>query len=307
MPEQNNEIANRAFWSGTITFGLVSIPVGLFPANRGHRVSLRMVDDTGTPLSRLYFCPKDEQPIPRDEIVRGYPIEKDKFVVVDDEELEALEPRKTRDIDLRRFVPQEQVDPIYFERSYFLMPATESTKAYKLLAATMQDLKRAGIATFVMRGKEYLVAIFAENGVLRAETLRFHDEIRAPSDIGLPEPGEVDEKAAKRIAAEIRKLNESRLSTAELKDRSAERILSLVKKKEKKGEDVYEAPAEAEEEEEETSVIDLMEVLRRSLEQKKPKRTAAKRSATKRSVRKTAGKTSARKKTTRRKSARKSA
>lgn len=305
MPEQDYDSRTRAFWSGTITFGLVSIPVGLFPANRGHRVSLRMVDETGTPLSRVYFCPKDEKPISRDEIVRGYPIEKDTFVVVDDEELEALEPRKTRDIDLRRFVPQDDIDPIYFERSYFLMPAGESTKAYKLLAATMQDLKRAGIATFVMRGKEYLVAIFAENGVLRAETLRFHDEIRAPADVGLPEPGDLDSKEISRIAAEIRKHSENRLATAELKDREAERILSLVKKKEKKGEAVFEAPAEAAEgEEEETSVIDLMEVLRRSLEQKKPVRAAAKKPAAKKSA---ARKPAAKKRTTRKKTARKSA
>src|SRR5207248_7073669 len=107
--------------------------------------------------------------------------------VVTDEELERLAPEKSRDIDLRRFVEAEAIPPMYFERSYFLVPAGGSAKAYRLLAATMEETHRAGIATFVMRGKEYLVAILSENGILRAETLRFSDEIRSPEDVGLPE------------------------------------------------------------------------------------------------------------------------
>src|SRR6185436_16804809 len=115
-----------------------------------------------------------------------YEIAKDKYVVVTDEELERLEPEKSRDIDLRHFVKAEEIAPMYFEHAYFLAPAGGSLKAYQLLAETMERKGRAGLATFVMRDKEYIVAILAENGILRAEILRFPDEIRTPKEIGLP-------------------------------------------------------------------------------------------------------------------------
>jgi len=153
----------RAFWSGTITFGLVSVPVDLYPAAREERSSLRMLDEEGTPLRRQYWCPKEERPLDSDEIVRGVEVEDGKWVTVSDEELEALEPEKTRDISLQRFVPRDDLPPAYFETGYVLTPAGRSTKAYKLLAAAMEESKRAGIATFVLREREHVVAILAEN------------------------------------------------------------------------------------------------------------------------------------------------
>lgn len=114
--------------------------------------------------------------------MRGYEVEKDRFILVDDEELVALAPEKSQEIDLKRFVELSEIDPVYFERAYFLAPDRDAVKAYRLLARTMEEAGRAGIATFVMRGKEYLVAIIAEQGFLRAETLRFHDELRIPGD-----------------------------------------------------------------------------------------------------------------------------
>ena len=265
MPD-GNEIRSRAIWSGTITFGLVSVPVNLFPGNRSEHVSLRMLDEDGTPLARRYYCPSEHRALDSDEVVRGYEVAPGKFVVVEDEELEAIEPRKSRDIDLRQFVPVEQVDPIYFERAYFLAP-DGSTKAYRLLAETMEQTGRVGIATFVMRDKEYLVAIIAENGILRAETLRFADEIRAPSDVGLPEVDSVPSRTVRRIEQDIAKHTEPRLSKAELKDRHAERLLALAEKKRKRHEDVVEVPVE-EEEEEGAEIIDLVEILRRSMSER---------------------------------------
>ena len=176
----------RPFWSGTLTFGLVSVPVNLFPANKSSRAPLRMLSPDGEPLSRKYYSEKTEQDLDPDEMVRGYEIDKGKYVVITDEELERLAPEKTRDIDLKVFVPEESIPPVYFERGYFLTPAAGSEKAYKLLAETMEKSGKAGLATFVMRGKEYLVAIFAEHGILRAETMRFPDELRSPADVGLP-------------------------------------------------------------------------------------------------------------------------
>ena len=282
MPERisDSEVRARAFWSGTITFGLVSIPVNLFPANRSGGVAFRMVDGDGTPLARRYFCPRDDKPVDWDEIVRGFKLDDGDYVEVTDEELEALEPRKSRDIDLRRFVPAEQIEPIYFERGYYLTPGAESTKAYMLLAETMERAGRAGIATFVMRGKEYLIAIFAEHGILRAETLRFVDEIRSPEDVGLPDRPRLKPADVKKMEAAIKSHTSAKLAPTELQDEYAQRVLELVKKKERKDEDVVPAPAEPTEEEE-VSVIDLMEVLKRSLEGgsggRKTRKTARKR------------------------------
>lgn len=259
----------RTFWSGTITFGLVSIPVALMAANRSAGVSMRMVSPEGRPLTRRYFTSAGDDPLEADEIVRGYEVEKDQFVVLDDEELERLAPERTRDIDLRLFVKAEEIDPMHFQRAYYLAPTGGSNKAYRLLAKVMEETGRAGVATFVMRAKEYLVAILAENGILRAETLRFADELRTPEDVGLPEPAEPDASEVARIDREIAKLVEKRLDPAELEDDSAGRLREIARRKAERGEGVVRIDPEAvpADDEDGEGVIDLMAVLKRSLEQ----------------------------------------
>jgi DNA end-binding protein Ku len=268
VPERR-EPGLRPFWSGTIAFGLVSLPVGLYVANRGKRVSLRLVDDDGTPLSRRYLCPADEKFISDEEIVRGFEIAKEEFVVVSDEELEALAPEKSQEIDLRRFAPLAEIDPVFFERAYFLAPAKGASKAYRLLARAMEETGRAGIATFVMRGKEYLVAIIAEKGLLRAETLRFADELRTPEDVGLPEMEEVDAALIQEYEREIDALSEDDLDRRQLSDRQTERLLELVERKLATGSDVVAAPEELEPPEGD-EVVDLMRILKESLEEVTP-------------------------------------
>jgi DNA end-binding protein Ku len=267
--ERDEERASaRPLWSGTITFGLVSIPVNLLPANRSNRTSLRMLSPTGEPLSRRYFAPADDRQLEGDDLVRGYEIEKDALVVLDDDELERLSPERTRDIDLRVFVKESDIDPMHFERAYFLTPAEGTNKAYRLLARVMEETGRAGIATFVMRAKEYLVAILADNGILRAETLRFADEVRTPETIGLPDPIRPEASVVKRIEKEIQKLAEDELDPRELVEPSAERLLKLVERKKAAGEDVV-APPEPEADES-REVLDLMEMLQRSLQGSAP-------------------------------------
>src|SRR5437773_5984649 len=119
----DNQRAARPFWSGTLTFGLVSVPVDLYPGNRTNRAPLRMLGPEDEPLTRRYYSEKTGRDLDADDMVRGYEIDKDKFVVITDEELERLAPEQSRDIDLRRFVDLESVPPIYFDRSYFLAPA----------------------------------------------------------------------------------------------------------------------------------------------------------------------------------------
>jgi DNA end-binding protein Ku len=266
MAERKNERERaRAFWSGTLTFGLVSVPVDLYAGNRPSRVRLHMLDEDGTPLRRRYVCPEDGEELESNDIVRGYEVEEGRYVVVTDDELEALEPAKSRDIDLRRFVPRDALDPLFFERGYFLAPGGGSVKAYRLLAETMERTGMAGIATFVMRAKEYLVAILSENGLLRAETLRFADEIRTPADIGLPaRPKRANRKAAAEIEKQIAKAAIDRLDESELEDRYADRLLALVEKKRAKRTDVVRSRVPVEEDEDE-GVIDLMALLRKRL------------------------------------------
>lgn len=259
----------RAFWNGTITFGLVSIPVALYAANRPQAgVRLRMVSPGGTPLQRRYYTSKDDRELDADDIVRGYEVEKGKFVLVDDDELERLAPERTRDIDLRQFVGVDEVDPAYFERAYYLTPAGGSNKAYRLLAKVMEETGRAGIATFVLRAKEYLVAIIAENGILRAETLRFADELRSPADVGLPAPVKPAETEVKRIEREIGKRMESGIQRGELVDHASERLLKLARQKLRAGKDVVQLDEDEESEHGPsagTPVIDLMEILKQRM------------------------------------------
>lgn len=260
--EKNHSPAEpRPFWSGIVAFGLVSLPVSLFPANRSKAVSLKMVDSQGNQLRRRYFCESEKRPLNNDEIIRGYPVDRDKFVLVEDEELEALAPEKTREIDLNRFVPQGEVNPVFFERGYFLAPDTASTKAYRLLARSMEEEQRVGIATFVMRDKEYIVAIMSEHGILRAETLRFHDEIRTPQQVSLPEQAEADNRLTRSMKQAIRKLSADELDPSLLAEQQVRKLRDLVEEKLTAGKDVLEQPEEPESQED-NNVVDLIQVLK---------------------------------------------
>lgn len=274
----------RPLWSGTITFGLVSLPVNLYPANRPKPVSLRMVDAHGTPLARRYFCEKEERVLDYDELIRGYEVEKNEFVVVEDRELDSLAPEKSQEIDLKRFVGLDEIDPMYFQRAYFMTPDKGVTKAYRLLAASMEATGRAGIATFVMRGKEYLVAIIAEKGILRAETLRFAEEVRAPEDIALPKAIRPDKQRAKAMQQAIEALTAKDFEREELQDLQSQRIVARAEEKLARGEDVIalgEEDAPEFEPEQGGEVVDLMQVLKQSLAEGRPPGQAARSDADK--------------------------
>ena len=264
--EDSEQRGARPFWSGTLTFGLVSVPVDLYPGNRTNRAPLRMLGPEHEPLARRYYSEKTGHDLDADDMVRGYEIAKDKYVVVTDEELERLAPEQSRDIDLRRFVDLESIPPIYFDRSYFLVPAQGSEKAYRLLVDTMKESDLAGIATFVMRGKEYLVAIFPENGILRAETMRFPDELRSPKEVGLPEPKNLPAATVKKFERLITKHSVRALPLGELKDEKTDRLLKLIEQKRARHQDVVKV---AESDRDKGKVVDIMEALRKSLARKR--------------------------------------
>lgn len=261
----------RGMWSGTISFGLVNVPVDLFPAVRSSSTGLRMLDEDGTPVRRQYYSPANGREVHPEHILRGYEIDKDQYVVIRDEELDRIAPRKSREIDLRHFVDLREIPPQFFQRAYYLTPSGESTKAYRLLAEVMESSQRAGIATFVMRGKEYLVAILAEHGILRAQLLRFEDEIRSPDDVGLPSQEKPERSRVSEFSKTIRKLSTETIDPGEMQDRYAQQLHALVERKQKKGEDVITAsvaepePDEVEEDDDEMQSVDLLETIRRSL------------------------------------------
>src|SRR4029450_13501406 len=147
----------------------------------------------------------------KDELVRGYQTDEGKMVVITDEEFESVAPEMSGDIELRGFVPTEQIPPMYFQKPYFLAPSGNTAKAYNLLATTMEKTGRVGIGSFVMRGHEYLVAIVADNGVLRADTLRYADEIRTPETIGLAKRSKATASRVTQFTKEIADLTRSDL------------------------------------------------------------------------------------------------
>lgn len=273
MPRRQTQVSDdqeergaRPFWSGTLTFGLVSVPVDLYPGNRSSRTPLRMIGPEGVPLARRYYSQKTGKDLDADQMIRGYEFDKDKYVVVTDDELERLAPEQSRDIDLKSFVDLESIPPLYFDRSYFLVPSKGSEKAYKLLAETMQKSSLAGIATFVMRGKEYLVAIFPENGILRAETMRFADELRTPKEVGLPDKKKVPAATVKKFETIISKHSARQLPVSKLKDEYSAKLRKLVARKRGARKNVIHVK---ELEREEGKVVDLLEVLKKSLAGKK--------------------------------------
>ncbi len=267
----------RSLWSGTITFGLVSIPVDLLTAVRPRQTAMKLVDTSGHALGRQYHCSKEGKKLNNDDLVRGYETDDGKMVVITDEEFESVAPEMSADIELRSFVPLEQIPPLYFQKPYFLAPAGKSAKAYHLLAATMERTGRVAIGSFVMRGHEYLVAIVSDNGVLRADTLRYADEVRTPESIGLPKKAKVAASKVSQLTKAIDELTHKELDISELEDREAEALKELVEAKQKERDDVIH-PRGLEEEEPESSggaqIIDLMEVLRKSLSKNAVVRTA---------------------------------
>jgi DNA end-binding protein Ku len=256
----------RPTWSGSLSFGLVTIPVELHSAIRPRRRRARMLDEEGALLRRRFYCPEDGKTLDDSEIVRGYELPNGKYVVVEDDELEALEPKKSREIDLRLFTDRSTLAPVTFEHAYVLIPASEGNKAYRLLTQVMQRTQRAGIATFVMREREYIIAIVSDGRCLLAETLRFADELRPVSELNLPKPGAAPKPLAARIERALSSKRARHVDAKKLVDPAHARLEKLIDTKRRSGKVVTPAVAEsAEEEHGGAEVIDLMQLLKGSL------------------------------------------
>jgi DNA end-binding protein Ku len=275
----------RAIWSGAISFGLVNIPVKLFSAVSRKTVRFHQIDAESGARVRQKRVGGDGEEVPYEQIVKGYEIGPDRYVTITPEELESLEPQKTRTIDIEDFVDLEDIDPMYYDHPYYLAPDTGAAKAYRLLVDAMEDSGKVAIARVVLRSKEHLVAIRPRDGVLAMETMLFADEVVAPESLDeLSTDGEL--QTTDRELAMARQLIESLSSQFEpekYRDEYRERVLDLIERKAQGETVVIEAPAE-----EPQKVPDLMAALEASIAAAKGPAPKKKRASAKK---KTAAKT----------------
>jgi DNA end-binding protein Ku len=252
----------RSIWSGSLSFGLVNIPVKLYTAVREERIGFHMLHDQDKArLRQKMVCSEDGKEVHREHTIRGYEIAPDKYVIISDEELEAAQPKSSRIIELQDFVDLESIDPVYFDRAYYLAPQQHAEKAYRLLVEAMEKTQKVGIAKFTMRNKEYLAALRPVDGVICLETMHFADEVTQPKDI---EDAPRDIKVDTRELGIAEKLIES-LSTdfkpEQYHDEYKEKVMEMIKKK-AEGEHVVIKPIK---EEKSTRTADLMAALEASL------------------------------------------
>jgi DNA end-binding protein Ku len=252
----------RSIWRGAISFGLVNVPVKLYSAVSKKTVrfnQLHAKDHQRIQMKR--WCPTEETEVPYEEIVKGYEISPDQYVVITPEELEGLDPKKTRTIDIEDFVDLDQIDPLYYEHPYYLVPDTGASKAYKLLLTALSESNKVAIARVVLRSKEYLTAIRPADGVLTMETMLFADEL-VPTD-QLDELPDEDVRATDREVQMAKQLIES-LTTdfdpTRYRDEYRERVLELIERKAGGEEIIVQAAPE-----EPAKVPDLMAALEASL------------------------------------------
>jgi DNA end-binding protein Ku len=253
----------RAIWSGSISFGLVSVPVKAFSAVRDHTVHFNQLEKgTGARINYKKVSDKTGKEVSGGDIESGYELSSGKYVVVDDEELNKLRPRTSRTIDVADFVELAEIDPIYYERTYWLGPDGEAAeRPYRLLLAAMEAEGRAGIGTVVMRKKQYLAAIRPLDGAMAMSTMRFADEVVPQSDVdALPKKGAKPEPKELKLASQIIGSLATDWDPKRYHDTYTEELKSLIEAK-AKGKTITveeEAPAEA-------TVVDLMQALEASL------------------------------------------
>ncbi len=255
-------MSTRAIGSATVSFGLVSIPVKLYAAAEpGSAVSFNLLHKKdGSRLKQQYICAKDGEVVPRDEMVKGYEFAKDRYVTFTPEELKALEEESTQAIDIKEFVPAREVDPVYFDKAYYLGPDKGGDKAYRLLARAMNEAGRSALGKYAARGKQYLVLLRPMNGALVMQQLHYANEIRPVSEVPIAEI-EVKESELKLALQLVEQISSEDFRPEEYHDEVRERILGLIQKK-VEGEEITAAPVE---ETGKAQIIDLMEALKASL------------------------------------------
>ena len=254
----------RAIWSGAISFGLVNIPVKLYSAVSRKTVRFHQLDSADNQrIQQKRVNPRTGEEVPYENLVKGYEIGPDRYVIIEPEELESLEPQKTRSIDIEDFVEIDQIDPIFYDHPYYLAPGAGAEKAYKLLHDAMEQSGRVAIARVVIRSKENLVAIRPHNGVLTMETMLFGDEVLEPDrmdEMGDAAGGKKTSKRELDMAQQLIDSLSSDFDPDKYRDEYRERVLEMIERK-AQGETIkIEAPVE-----QPKQVPDLMAALEASI------------------------------------------
>src|SRR5213593_408768 len=254
-------MAPHSLGSGTISFGLVSIPIKMYTAASPGGVSFNQLHaKCGNRLRQQMICPVDNEVVDRSQIVKGYEFQKDQYVRFTDEEIKSLEGEASRVIDIAEFVPLATVDPIYFEKTYYLGPDKGGEKPYRLLADAMAKTDQVALAKFVMRGKESLVLVRPAQGGLMLHTMFFADEVRSFGEIEKGESAKIREGELPLALQLIDGLSSDTFSPEKYRDEYRERVLELVNQK-VEGKEVSAAGPQVQR----AQVIDLMEALKQSL------------------------------------------
>jgi DNA end-binding protein Ku len=266
----------RAIWSGTISFGLLNVPVKLYSAVARRGISLREIRESdGARIKHRRVAEGTDEEVPYGEIVKAFEVTADRYVPLSKDEMSALAPEKTRAIEVQDFVDLDQIDPIYFDSPYYLGPAEGAGKAYSLLAKAMQESGKVAIARFVFRNKEHLAALRPGDGVLTLTTMRFADEVVAPAELEdvLPQG---EQKVAKKEVEMAEQLIESLTTEFDpgvYHDEYREQLLALIERK-AEGKEVLTAPET--EEPKPTAAPDLMSALEESIAAVKERKGKAK-------------------------------
>jgi DNA end-binding protein Ku len=283
----------RPIWTGAITFGLVSVPVAMYSATHEHEVSFHQFErDTTDRIRYKRVNERTGREVDFDDIVKGADVGGGDYVMLDAEELDSVAPGRSRSLEISRFVDLDDIDPIYYQRTYYLGPGSDDTaKVYGLLRDAMAGENKAAIGTLVMRGKEYLTAIRAEDDLLMLQTMFFADEVRKPKDEidSLPKRG-VAKKAELAMAHQLIDSMSGAWKPSDYRDTYTDRVQDLIKAKAKGKAISVSEPAP-----EPTGVSDLLEVLRRSVDEASKRR--ASKPAKKATAKKTPAKTATPKKT----------
>ncbi|TDJ62820.1 MAG: Ku protein [Proteobacteria bacterium] len=281
-------MAMRALASATVSFGLVSIPVKLYSsAESSSTIKFNQIHKKdGSRLKQQLVCAKDGEPVPKDEIVKGYEFAKGQYVLFTPEELKAIEEKATQTIDIAEFVPADQVERIYLDKVYYLGPDKGGARAYQLLARAMRETGRAALAKYSARGKGYLVMVRPMGDGLAMEQLHYADEIRPFSDVPLDEVN-IKQEELKLAVQLVEQAASDEFRPENYKDEVRERILELIQRK-VDGEDITVTPTD----EPEHKIIDIMEALKASIAAGE-RGEDGKRKPAKRAVKKTMKKTAA--------------
>jgi DNA end-binding protein Ku len=296
----------RAIWKGSISFGLVNIPVGLYSAETRDEISFKLLDKkTMSPIHYKRVSEESGKEVPWEETVRGYDFESGQYVVMSDEDLKRAAPEATQTIDIVDFVDLEDISPLYFDKPYYLAPDKKGAKAYALLREILRRTKKVGIAKVVIRTRQYLAAVVARGDVLTLELMRYAHELRDPSELDVPRGKEGVSEREIDMAERLVEGMVSAWDPEKYKDTYRQELMKTIKKRAEAGQLESSPEPEPRPKEARSNVVDLMALLKQSVEQggRKPARkaapkkaAAAKKPAKKSTAKKTAHKTTAAKK-----------